>query len=405
MQEILDMSFAGNDVLAWARAALWILGAVAVMKIILPLITSRISTWAAASAARWDDALVQGLRAVRWFLVALVALHFAAGELTLRDRWESNIDHVALVAFFLQLALCTSAFITEWIVNVRRDSLEKDPSTTSALSILSFIARVLVWSFLALVLLDNLGFDVKTLVAGLGIGGIAIGLALQNILSDLFASLSIVLDKPFQVGDFVAIDDFSGTIENIGLKTTRVRSLTGEVLVFSNGDLTKSRLRNYKTMRERRIAFSFGVTYDATPEQLEQIPGIVKRIVGDQEKARFDRAHFKGFGGSSLDFDVVYWMTVPEFGAYMDVQQGVNLALMREFSTLGVEFAFPTRTLVLGGNGVLPVAIARQDKRAADATDSDRASASLRDPGTASAEAVDAASDGAMPLSPANLRR
>lgn len=360
MQEILSLSFAGNTVVQWARAAAWVVGAVVLMRLVLPITIARVSKWAAATAARWDDALVLGLRAVRWYLVALIALRFAADELALRDGWEANLDKLALIAFFLQLALCASAFVTAWIVNVRQDALEKDPSTTSALSILSFIARVVLWSFLALVLLDNLGFDVKTLIAGLGIGGIAIGLALQNILSDLFASLSIVLDKPFQVGDYVAIDDFSGNIENIGLKTTRIRSLTGEVLVFSNGDLTKSRLRNYKHMRERRIAFSFGVTYDATPEQLEQIPGIVKRLIDGQDQARFDRAHFKGFGGSSLDFDVVYWMKVPEYGAYMDVQQVVNLALMREFAQLGVEFAFPTRTLVLGGSGAIPVSIARE---------------------------------------------
>lgn len=358
MQDILRLSFAGNSMSQWIRAAAWIVGALILLRVVLPFAVRRFSKWAAATTARWDDALVLGLRAVRWYLVALVALHFAADELLLKEGWEGNIDRLALVAFFLQLALCASAFITAWIVNVRHDALEKDPSTTSALSILSFIARVVVWSFLALVLFDNLGFDVKTLIAGLGIGGIAIGLALQSILSDLFASLSIVLDKPFQVGDYVAIDEFSGNIENIGLKTTRIRSISGEVLVFSNGDLTKSRLRNYKLMRERRIAFSFGVTYDATPEQLEQIPGIVKRLIDGQDKARFDRAHFKGFGATSLDFDVVYWVTVPDFAVYMDVQQAVNLALMREFAPLGVDFARPTRTLMLGGGGAIPVSIA-----------------------------------------------
>ena len=377
MQEILELSFAGNTALAWARATAWVVGAVVLMRLVLPLTIARVSKWAAATDARWDDALVMGLRAIRWYLVALVALHFAADELVLKDGWEANIDRLALIAFFLQLALCASAFITGWIVNVRHDALEKDPSTTSALSILSFIARVVVWSFLALVMFDNLGFDVKTLIAGLGIGGIAIGLALQSILSDLFASLSIVLDKPFQVGDYVAIDDFSGNVENIGLKTTRIRSISGEVLVFSNGDLTKSRLRNYKQMRERRIAFSFGLTYDATPEQLEKIPGIVKRLLDEQDKARFDRAHFKGFGGSSLDFDVVYWMKVPDYAVYMDVQQALNLAMMREFAALGVEFAFPTRTLVLGGNGAIPVEIARphrdKSRESQDAQDVGRA--------------------------------
>lgn len=353
------MTFAGSGVQAWLCAAVWVLGAVLLMKIILPLVIRRISKWAGATSTHWDDAVVDALRAVRWFLVALVALHPASSGLALSAVAQRWVSGVATVAFFLQLALCVSAFIRGWISNVRNQSLEKDPSTTSALSILSFIARTVAWAILLLLLLDNLGFDVNALVAGLGIGGIAIGLALQNILGDLFASLSIVLDKPFQVGDFVVIDDFSGTVENIGLKTTRLRSLSGEVLVFSNGDLTKSRLRNYKLMNERRIPFTFGLTFDTTPEQLEQVPAIVKKVIGTQQQARFDRAHFTGFGDSSLDFEVVYWMLTPDFAAYRDVQQAVNLGLMRAFASLGVDFAFPTRTLMFSKQSPVAVSLAQ----------------------------------------------
>ncbi|MBW7834422.1 MAG: mechanosensitive ion channel [Simplicispira suum] len=357
MQEILDMSFAGNDTLAWLRAAAWMVGAVVLMKIILPLVIRRISRWAVSTSTRWDDALVQALRAVRWYLIALVALHPASQELVLRANTERWMSGIATVAFFLQLGLCASAFISGWIVNVRQDSLQKDPSTTSALSILSFIGRVVAWAVLLLLLLDNLGFDVNALVAGLGIGGIAIGLALQNILGDLFASLSIVLDKPFQVGDFVVIDDFSGSVENIGLKTTRIRSLSGEILVFSNGDLTKSRLRNYKLMRERRIAFSFSMSRRATPDQVECIPQIVKDIVDRQEKTRFDRAHLIGVGESSFDFEVVYWMLVPDYTPYRDAHQAIHLKMMREFAQLGVDFAFPTRAVVFGGPEAFPITL------------------------------------------------
>ncbi|MCO5111577.1 MAG: mechanosensitive ion channel family protein [Burkholderiaceae bacterium] len=359
MQEVLDLTFAGNDVLAWARAALWIVGTVALMKFLLPVVIRRIARWAAGTTTRLDDAVVKALRAVRWWLVALVALYPASHELALRAATTRWLSSAATIAFFLQLALCASAFITAWFATMRQDSLEKDPSTTSALSILNFISRVVVWGILLLLLLDNLGFDVNALVAGLGIGGIAIGLALQNILGDLFASLSIVLDKPFQVGDFVVIDDFSGTVENIGLKTTRLRSLSGEVLVFSNGDLTRSRLRNYKLMNERRIPFTFGLTFDATPEQLEQVPAAVKKVIGAQPQARFDRAHFTGFGDSSLDFEVVYWMQTPDYAAYRDVQQAVNLGLMREFAVLGVDFAFPTRTLMFSKQSPVAVSLAQ----------------------------------------------
>lgn len=357
------MTWAGNSVEAWLRALAWVAAAVLLMKILLPLVIRRISTWVAATPTRWDDALVQALRAVRWFLIALVALHPASNELDLKAAAQRWVSGAATAAFFLQLGLCASAFITGWIVNVREASLEKDPSTTSALSILSFIARAVAWTILLLLLLDNLGLDVNALVAGLGIGGIAIGLALQNILGDLFASLSIVLDKPFQVGDFVVIDNFSGSVENIGLKTTRLRSLSGEVLVFSNGDLTKSRLRNYKLMKERRIAFNFGLAFGATPEQLAQVPPAVKKIVDAQEQARFDRAHFTSVGSASLDFEVVYWMRTPDYSAYCDVQQAINLGMLRAFAPLGVAFASPQRTLVWGPPDALAVPPAQDAAR------------------------------------------
>lgn len=348
MQDILDATFLGNDTLAWLRAGAWVLGAVVLMKILVPLFIRRVSQWSSRTSTRWDDALVEALRALRWFLIALATLHPASAELELTDTAQRWVSGTATVAFFLQLALCASAFIHGWIGQVREASLEKDPSTTSALSILSFIARAVAWTLLLLLLLDNLGYDVNALVAGLGIGGIAIGLALQNILADLFASLSIVLDKPFQVGDFIVIDDFSGTVENIGLKTTRLRSLSGEVLVFSNGDLTKSRLRNYKLMKERRIAFTFGLAFGASPEQLEQVPAAVKKLVDAQEQARFDRAHFASFGATSLDFEVVYWMRTPDYTAYRDVQQAINLGMVRDFAAMGVTFALPTSVLAVG---------------------------------------------------------
>ncbi len=195
--------------------------------------------------------------------------------------------------------------------------------------------------------LDNLGFNITTLIASLGIGGIAVTLALQNILGDLFASLSIVLDKPFAVGDFVTVDELAGTVEFIGLKTTRLRSLSGEQIVCANGDLLKSRIRNYKRMQERRVLFELGLLYQSTPAQLEAVPGLVRAAVEAQPDTRFERAHFKGFGASSLDFEVVYHVTVPDYARYMDVQQGINLALVRAFAGAGIGFAYPSRTVFL----------------------------------------------------------
>lgn len=204
--------------------------------------------------------------------------------------------------------------------------------------------------------LDNLGVDVTTLITGLGIGGVAIALATQNILGDLFASLSIVLDKPFVVGDFIRTGEDLGRVEQIGLKTTRVRSLSGELLVFSNSDLLQSRIRNYKQMEERRILFRIGVVYQTAPARLRRIPLIVREIIERQQAVRFDRAHFAAFGDSSYDFEFVYFVGSPDYNAYMDTQQAINLAIVDAFAAEKIELAYPTRTLHLERAAPAPAA-------------------------------------------------
>ncbi|MBE3116500.1 mechanosensitive ion channel family protein, partial [Candidatus Bathyarchaeota archaeon] len=225
--------------------------------------------------------------------------------------------------------------------------MDHDSSSTTTITFLGFVARLILWAIILLLILDNLGINITGLVAGLGIGGIAVALALQNILGDLFASLSIVLDKPFVLGDFVVVDALSGTIEHIGLKTTRIRSLEGEQLIFSNNDLLKSRIHNYKRMSERRIVFGFGVVYQTPLEKLKAIKKIVSEVIAKNEKARFDRAHFKEYGDSSLNFEVVYYVTGPDYNIYMDVQEAINLEIFRRFAEEGIEFAYPTRTIYI----------------------------------------------------------
>jgi small-conductance mechanosensitive channel len=205
-----------------------------------------------------------------------------------------------------------------------------------------------------------MGIDITALVAGLGVGGIAVALAAQNILGDLFASWSIVLDKPFLVGDFIIIDGYSGTVEHIGLKTTRLRSLTGEQLIFSNSDLLKCRIRNYKRMQERRIVFSFGVLYETPLEKLKEIPGIVKDIITSIENTRFDRAHFASYGNYSLNFEVVYYVLSSDYTVYMDIQQKINLALFEEFQKKDIVFAYPTQTIYVSGAEPISVSLKNQ---------------------------------------------
>lgn len=199
-----------------------------------------------------------------------------------------------------------------------------------------------------------MGVNITAFIASLGVGGIAVALAVQNILGDLFASLAIAVDKPFEVGDFIVVGSVSGTVQVIGLKTTRIRSLQGEQVVMSNTDLLKQTISNYRLLEERRIVFSFGVTYDTTPEQAEAIPAVVRKLVESHENLRFHRAHFKAFGASSLDYEVVYIVKDPAYGVYMDMQQSLNLGLMRELKALGVEFAFPTQTVYIASLPAAP---------------------------------------------------
>lgn len=198
-----------------------------------------------------------------------------------------------------------------------------------------------------LFLIDNLGYDITTLVAGLGIGGIAVALAAQTILGDLFSYLVIFFDKPFEIGDFIIIDDKMGTIEYIGIKTTRIRTLSGEQLICSNTDLTNSRVHNYKRMEKRRVVFSFGVIYQTAASQIKRIPGIVREIIESDAGNTFDRAHFSSYGDFSLNFEVVYYVMTPDYNIYMDRQQAINIAIFERFEQEKIEFAYPTQTVLL----------------------------------------------------------
>ncbi|RMF21258.1 MAG: mechanosensitive ion channel family protein [Deltaproteobacteria bacterium] len=289
-----------------------------------------------------DDVLAEVLSATRPWVLAVVAVVLGARSLVLPDAVAWVLRAALTVAIALQIALWGNCLLARWIA--ARQGAAAGAGATGYAAV-HFIARLLLWSLVALLALDNLGIDVTALVASLGVGGIAVALAVQNILGDIFCSLSIVFDRPFEVGDFIIVDDLMGTVEQIGIKTTRIRSLGGEQLVFSNSDLVGSRIRNYKRMWERRVVFSFGVTYQTPPEKLERLCDIVREIVGGIEDARLDRVHFARFGDSALVFEVVYYVRKPDYNVYMDVQQAINLSLMRRCREEGVEFAYPTQTL------------------------------------------------------------
>jgi len=343
--ELLDTVFFDNTVKQWLVAAAAGIATWVALRLIMRVVRGRLKALAGRTSTEWDDIIVAAISQTKRLFLLVVAVAVATRTLTVPDQVHRIIGTATVIMVLVQIGIWVTNGLTGWLTRYTRRELETDRSGATTVSAMGFVGKIIVWSLLLLVALDNLGIDITTLVAGLGVGGIAVALALQSILGDLFASLSIVIDKPFILGDFVIVDDQAGSVEHIGLKTTRVRSLWGEQVVFANSDLLKSRLRNYGRMKERRVAFDLGVTYQTTRDQLAAIPGIVREAIEAQPTVRFDRSHFKSFGDFALMFETVYYVTVPDYAAYMDIQQGINLALVDRFAAAGIEFAYPTQTL------------------------------------------------------------
>jgi small-conductance mechanosensitive channel len=343
---IWDTVFWGNTIMRWTVAAGIVLVLVVGLRIVATVIAKQFKRLAQRTDTDVDDLIADLLDKTKLLFIVIVAVWGASRTLEMTEG-ASQIVRVGLVlALLLQAGFWIGTIVGYFLTAYRKKAEADDPGVATAMGAVSFLASVAVWSVIFLVALDTLGIDITALIAGLGVGGIAIALAVQNVLGDLFASLSIILDKPFVVGDFIILGgEHLGTVEHVGLKTTRIRALSGEQLVISNSDLLSSRIRNFKRMAERRVVFEVGVTYGTPAEKLRQIPRVIREAVESCDNTRFDRSHFKAFGDSSLNFETVYYMGVPDYNSYMDTQQTINLALYERFEDLNVDFAFPTRTL------------------------------------------------------------
>jgi small-conductance mechanosensitive channel len=341
LKELGQAAYYGNTLAAWAKAiltfALWFT--------VLPLARAFIARRLRRRTADHPIAAFLMLRSLidattRLFMLA-VATYLAIRWLSIPPRADRYVDTAILVVVWWQVALWLTAAVRH-AVDTRRGQQAAGAEGAASLNILRFVGVVFAWIVAFLMLLTNLGIKIGPLVAGLGIGGVAIALAVQNVLGDLFASLSIALDKPFRVGDFLVIGEEKGTVEQIGIKSTRLRSLSGEQIVMSNGDILKSRVRNYGLLYERRAAFSVGIVYETPVEAVREIPGIIEAAILAQRKTRFDRAHFAGFGEYALTFEAVYFVLDAQYNTFMDIQQAINLQLMEEFARRGIQLAYPT---------------------------------------------------------------
>ena len=348
---MLDTVFFYNSLRSWTLALGTALAVFAGLQIARRLVLRYLAAIARRTRNQLDDVVAETLRRTTFLFLLFLSVYAGSRVLLLPETIRHATQIVGVLVLALQVMLWGNVLITSTIQRQMRQRLEEDPGVATTINALGFVGRLALYVVVVLVALDNLGVDITALVTGLGIGGIAVALALQNVLGDLFGSLSIVLDRPFVIGDFIIVGDMMGTVEYIGLKTTRVRSLSGEQLVFSNSDLLSSRIRNFKRMQERRIVFKLGVTYDTPRAKLELIPALLRDVVESREGTRFDRAHFASYGAFSLDFEVVYYVLSADYNAYMDTQQAINFGVHRRFGDAGVEFAFPTQTIHVAGAG------------------------------------------------------
>ena len=344
MNSILSFQLIHNTIKDWLLACLVAFGIILAGAIARKLLSGLVKKGAKKTKTGLDDFIVITLEQIRWEWVA-VGIFAAFRYLDFNEAFDKWMMWLFALVILNRLIRVISALMDYIAENVYLKKEGVDMGSKGAIKHILLIVKIAVAGVMIVIALDNLGFDIGALVAGLGVTGIVIGLAVQNIVGDLFSSFCIIFDKPFEVGDFIIVGDFMGVVERIGIKTTRITSLGGEQIVFSNSDLTGSRIRNYKRMAKRRVAFSFGVEYGTPAEKLRSIPEMVKEIIQGIKETTFDRAHFQKFGASSLDFEIVYYVLSSDYNIYMDIQQKINLGIFSRLNKEGISFAFPTQTL------------------------------------------------------------
>ena len=348
MMDFLNNTIFGNSIQNWLIAAGILVGVFMFLTLFKRVVKARIVKRLKESKTKLDDFMIPLLKRTQLFTFLALGLYLGSLVLVLPSSIQTILEKGFRVILTLQIGFWGMGLISFYVNRGIESKIEEDQGDdATTLDALGLLGNILLWVILSLIILENLDVQISSLIASLGIGGIAVALALQNVLGDLFASLSITLDKPFVIGDFVEVDNFEGDVEDIGLKSTRIRSLSGEELIFSNADLLSSRIRNYKRLEKRRISFSFGITYGTPLEKLKIIPGIVEEIITPLEMVQFERAHFKDLGDFSLNFGVVYYVLDPAYAAYLDIQQIINLELYQRFEQEGIEFAYPTQTVIL----------------------------------------------------------
>jgi small-conductance mechanosensitive channel len=358
---MMNQVFLGNTVQSYLIALAIIVCSFIAIRILRSVVLIRLKAWSKKTETTVDDFLIKGIENSGIPMLYFAAVYMATKYLTFPAKAEKVIYAAMLfiLTFYVLRILTTSLkFVIYGFLKRQEDSETKEKQARG----LIIIVNVVMWMLGIVFLLDNLGYDVTAIVAGLGIGGIAIALAAQTILGDLFSYFVIFFDRPFELGDFIVVEDKSGTVEYIGIKTTRLRTLGGEQLICSNTDLTNARVHNYKRMQQRRIVFQLGIIYQSTYDMLSRVPEIVKNIIDAEPDVNFDRGHFSSFGDFSLNFEFVYYVMSSDYTFYMNKQQAIYFEIFKVFEKEGIEFAYPTQTLFIEKTGTNPPA-ATADKQ------------------------------------------
>lgn len=342
---IFDGSFAENTLQEYMIAAGLFVFLIIVFKLFGIYILRTLNRIAKKTKTNFDDLAVNFIERIKWPFYAYLSLYISAKILVLPEYLDKGLNYLLVLFIGYYFIVGLNKAIDLFAKKEIEKSKSSNKNNGSMIKVISVIAKISVWVIAVLMVLSNLGIEITPLVAGMGIGGIAIALALQAILGDLFSAFSIYFDKPFEEGDFIIIGNDLGTVEQVGIKTTRIRTLQGEELVVSNSEMTSSRIHNHKKMQKRRISFKFGVEYGTKTAKLKKINQIIQKIFKEIELANLDRVHFKEFGDFSLIYEVVYYMKTGDYNKYMDIQQQINFAIKDAFEKEKIAMAFPTQTL------------------------------------------------------------
>lgn len=346
IRNFIDKVIFQNTVGEYLFSIVALLVLIIVIYVIRIIVINRLDKWASTTKTTIDDFIILHIKKTLTPLLIVWSFILSMKNLVMIPIL-TKIIYVVGLAFLVLMCLRFLMALLDYLIDAYFRKNNVNETRQRSLKWLVVTVKIIIVGIMLIILLDNLGVKISTLVAGLGIGGVAVAFASQAILGDLFSFFVILFDRPFEIGDTIVVDDLTGTVEHVGIKTTRVRSIGGEELIFSNTNLTNARVRNYKRMAQRRIAFKLGVTYQTSLENIKEIPELLKQIISSETEVRFDRAHFSSYGDSALVYEIVYIVLNSDYNKYMDIQQSINFRIKEEFDKRKIDFAYPTQTLFI----------------------------------------------------------